>query len=334
MKLLVAATVMCSLASASSAQVQFKDKRVTIVIGYGVGGTYYTYAQLFARHLGKYLPDQPNVIVQSMPGAGGLNMLNHAAAQMPADGTYVFVPPDTMVLLQLTMTAGIRFDARKFTYIGTGDRQNNIWVTRKAAAASLDDLRKKEVIMGHSGAGSTGYMIPVVVKELLGLNVRLIAGFTGSRDTSLAMQRGEVDGAVFGWETWIVAAPQWFEKGKEYAVPILQIGLDPDPDLPTLPMLRDLVKQSDRSIADLFGVIGLIGRSLALPPGAPDAYLQVYREAFQKMLNDPGYIAEAYRLQMRVIRGTGEELTKAVHDAINTTDALTIERTRTMTGAK
>src|SRR5262249_6657975 len=156
-RIVLAATLMgAALASEAAAQVTFKDKRVSIVIGYGVGGTYHQYAQLFSRHLGRFLPDNPTVLVQTMPGAGGLNMLNHAASQMPADGSTLSGPPDTMVLLQLTGTSGIRFDARQFGYIGTGDQQNNIWVVRKAAATSLDDLRHKEVIMGHSGPGSTG----------------------------------------------------------------------------------------------------------------------------------------------------------------------------------
>ena len=334
-RLLVAAAVMCSFASASAAQVNFKDKRLTIVIGYGVGGTYHQYAQLFSRHLSRFLPDNPPIIVQTMPGAGGLNMLNHAASQMPSDGSTMFVPPDTMVLVQLTATAGIRFDARKFGYIGTGDQQNNIWVVRKAAATSLDDVRKKEVIMGHSGPGSTGLMIPAIARELLGMKVKLIGGYQGSRDTIIAIERGEIDGAVFGWETWITAVPRWFEPGKEFAVPILQVGLAADPDLPaTVPMLSDLSAKADRPIVDLFGMIGLIGRSLALPPGVPDVYLQVYRTAFQKMMSDPEYIAEAKRTKLRVIPVAGGELAQAIHHAVDKTDAGVIARARALTNQK
>jgi tripartite-type tricarboxylate transporter receptor subunit TctC len=331
-RLLFAAIIACGVASQAAAQVSFKDKRVTIVIGYGVGGTYHQYAQLFSRHLNRFLPDNPAIIVQTMPGAGGLNMLNNAASQMPADGSTLFVPPDTMVLLQLTGTSGIRFDARKFAYVGTGDQQNNIWIVRKAAAASLDDVRKKEVVMGHSGPASTGFMIPAIAKDLLGLKVKLIAGYQGSRDTIIAIERGEIDGAVFGWETWITAVPHWFAPGKKFAVPIMQVGLAPDPDVPaTVPMMSDLVAKTDRSIVDLFGMIGLIGRSLALPPGVPSAYLNVYRAAFQKMLNDPEYIAEARRSHLRVIPAAGDALAEAINNAINSTDAAVIARARALT---
>ena len=331
-KVLGAGAMMAALAMAAPAQAQitYKDKRITIVIGYGVGGTYYQYAQLFSRHLHKHLPGNPNIIVQSMPGAGGLKMLNYAATQMPADGTNLFVPPDTTVLMQLLETTGIGFDARKFAYVGTGDQQNNIWVVRKAAATSLADVKTKEVIMGHSGRGSTGLMIPSIAKELLGLKVKLIGGYEGSRDAVFAIDKGEIDGAVFGWETWITAAPQWFEKGKEFAVPILHVGLTPDPDVPTVPMLSALADKADMPIVDLFGVIGLIGRSLALPPGVPDGYLQVLRPAFKAMLDDPEYRAEVQKMKLRVVPVTGEALTKAIADAINHTDAAVIERTRAL----
>jgi hypothetical protein len=188
--------------------------------------------------------------------------------------------------------------------------------------------------MGHSGPGSTGFMIPAVARELLGLKLKLVSGYKGSRDTIIAIERGEIDGAVFGWETWITAVPQWFDKGKEFAVPLLQVGLAPDPDLPALPMLSDLVSKADRQIVDLFGIIGLTGRSLALPPGVPDTYLQVYRTAFQKMMNDQEYAAEAKKSKLRVIPVSGAKLASAIHDAINTTDAAVVQRAREITSSK
>jgi tripartite-type tricarboxylate transporter receptor subunit TctC len=317
--------------SPAAAEVSYKDKRITIVIGYGVGGTYYQYAHLFSDYLRKHLPDSPSIIVQSMPGAGGLKMLNYAATQMPADGTYLFVPPDTSVLMQLLEPSGIAFDLRQFRYVGTADQQNNIWVVRKAAAGSLADIKTREVIMGHSGRGSTGLMIPAVAKELLGLKVKLIGGYEGSRDAIHAMEQGEIDGAVFGWETWITAVPQWFEKGREFAVPILQVGITPDPDVPTVPMLSALAAKSDRPIVDLFGTIGMIGRGLALPPGAPDEHLKVLRAAFRQMLEDPEYRAEAARIMLRVLPTTGEDLQKAITAAIDNADVAAIERTRALT---
>src|SRR5215217_4066367 len=170
------------LTSASAQPVNYKGKQVTIVIGYGVGGTYSQYAQLFAHHLGRFLPGAPNVIMQSMPGAGGVRMLNEAAVRMRGDGTMIFVPPDTMVITQLLETSGIFYDARKFHYIGTADQQNNFWVIRRPAGTTIADMKTREVFMGNSGKGSTGYMIPAIAKPLLDLKVKVIGGYEGSRD--------------------------------------------------------------------------------------------------------------------------------------------------------
>jgi tripartite-type tricarboxylate transporter receptor subunit TctC len=321
-------------ASSSATTPDFQGKTITIVIGYGVGGTYYQYAQLFARHLGKYLPGQPSVIVQSMPGAGGVKMLNEAANRMGADGTFVFMPPDTMVVTQLLERSGILFDARRFRYVGTADQQNTFWVMRKSVAASIGELKSKEVFIGNSGAGSTSSMIPAIARELLGLKVKLIAGYSGSRDTLQAMEKREIDGAVFGWETWAQAVPHWFEKDREFAAPILQLGVVPDLDAPPAPMMVDLVAKSDLPIVNLFATISVIGRGLALPPGASDDVLEAFRVAFDKMLQDTEYRSEAGRMKLRVLPTRGDDLRKAIAEAMtNSSDAM-IQRARSIVAAK
>src|SRR5215213_9054417 len=182
----IAMAYACGVTTSSAQAVDYKGKQVTIVIGYGVGGTYSQYAQLFSHHLGKFLPGNPSVIMQSMPGAGGVRMLNEAAVRMRGDGTTIFVPPDTMVITQLLETSGIFYDARKFHYIGTADQQNNFWVIRRPAGTTIADMKTREVFMGNSGKGSTGYMIPAIAKPLLDLKVKVIGGYEGSRDTILA----------------------------------------------------------------------------------------------------------------------------------------------------
>src|SRR5262249_41103027 len=139
--------------------------------------TYYQYAQLFSRHIGRFLPGRPGAIVQAMPGAGGVRMLNEAAVRMRADGTTIFMPPDTMVTTQLLEISGISYDARKFHAIGTADQQNMFWVIRRPAGTSIADMKVRETFMGNSGKGSTGHMIPAIAKPLLGLNVKLIGGY-------------------------------------------------------------------------------------------------------------------------------------------------------------
>ena len=303
--------------TAASAQTaaDYKGKQVTIVIGYGVGGTYSQYAQLFSRHIGRFLPGKPNVIMQSMPGAGGVRMLNEAAVRMRADGTTIFVPPDTMVTTQLLETSGISYDARRFHYIGTADQQNTFWAIRRGAGTSIADMKTHEVFMGNSGKGSTGYTIPAIAKPLLGLKVKVIGGYEGSRDTILAMEKGEIDGTVQAWQAWIQARPAWFDGANSYAVALLQVGVTPDPDAPSVPLLSDLVAKEDRPIVALFDTIGLIGRGLAAPPGTPPEYVDALRQAFDSMMTDAEYRAEAQKSQLRVLPKTGQELQKAIGES-------------------
>jgi tripartite-type tricarboxylate transporter receptor subunit TctC len=298
------------------------------VIGYGVGGTYYQYAQLFSHHLGRFLPGNPSVTVQSMPGAGGVRMLNEAAVRMRADGSMIFVPPDTMVTTQLTETSGILYDARKFHPIGTADQQNAFWVIRRPAGTSIADMKRREIFMGNSGKGSTGYNIPSIAKPLLGLKVKPVAGYDGSRDTILAMERGEIDGSVQAWQTWLQARPTWFQGSDGYGVPLFQVGVTRDPDAPPVPLLSDLVATEDRPIVGLFDTIGLLGRGLAAPSGTPPDYVEALRKAFDAMVTDADYRAEAQKVQLRTLPKPGIELQPAIANAIGSADAATLERAR------
>ena len=327
---LLSASRLSQRRGAAQAQADYTGKRVTIVIGYGVGGTYDQYAQLFSRHLGAFLPGHPTTVVQTMPGAGGVKMLNEAATRAIADGTMIFIPPDTMVTTQLLDASGHFYDARRFQYIGTADQQNVFWVVRKGTVRSVADMKTREVFMGHSGKGSTGYSIPAVARELLGLKVKLIGGFEGSRDTILAMERGEIDGTLQAWQSWQQARPTWFEGSDPYGVPILQVGVAADPDGPKVPLLSELAAPQDKAVAGLFDTIGLLGRSLAAPPATPAAAVAALRSAFTAMVADPGFRHDADGIGLRIAPKAGDALQSAINNAIDRTDPTSVARARTI----
>ena len=322
-----AATVLA--AAGAHAQPDYTGKQINIVIGYGVGGTYYHYAQLFSRHMGRFLPGQPQMIVQSMPGAGGVRMLNEAAVRMAADGSNLFLPPDTAVVTQLLEPNAVSYDARRFHYIGTADQQNMVWVVRKSKAAILDDMKTRDIFMGSSGKGSTGYIIPNIAMGLLGLRVKQVGGYQGSRDTILAMERGEIDGSVQGWQVWIQARPDWFTGEGAFAAAMMQIGLEPDVEIPNVPLLRNLVLPEDRTMVSLLDTIGMIGRSLA-PPQLPADHLQAMRAAFDTMTADGEFRAEARKMQLRVTPRTGAALQKDISDSLARIDSTAVERARAL----
>jgi tripartite-type tricarboxylate transporter receptor subunit TctC len=306
----------------------FKKNQVTISIGFGVGGTYHQYAQLFSRHLGRFLPGEPIIIVQSVPGAGGVRLLNEAAMRMPADGSNIFLPPDTMLVSQLLDQSGINFDAGRFSYVGTADQQNAFLATRRSAATTVDDLKNRPTFMGSSGSGSTGYLIPAFAAPLLGLKTKPVGGFKGSADIILAMERGEIDGSVQGLQVWTQARPDWFKGSNSFAVPIIQTGVAPDPEAPDVPLLSKLVKPEDVSLVALLDTMGLIGRSLAMPPNTPPETVAIFRSAFERMVADEAYRSDAAKVRLRSIPKTAEQLEGGVRGALNAADASVVARAR------
>jgi tripartite-type tricarboxylate transporter receptor subunit TctC len=296
------------------ADANFQGKTITIFIGYGVGGSYDLYAQLFAHHLGRFLPGQPAIVVQSSPGAGGVRMLNEAAVKMRTDGTNLFIPPDTMVVTQLLQPAGLAYDARKFRYIGTADQQNTFWVVRRGPHSSIEGMRVGETFMGSSGKASTGYMIPALAAPLLGLKIKHVGGYNSSREIILAMDKGEIDGTVQAWQVWKQSRPSWFKPGG-FAVPVIQVGAVSDPDAPNTPLLRDLVAPGDKPLAGLFDTIGVLGRSLAAPPGVSAEDLAALRDAFKTMSTDPEFVDEAKQSHLRLLPKSGDTLEAAIADA-------------------
>jgi tripartite-type tricarboxylate transporter receptor subunit TctC len=306
----------------------FQKNRISISIGFGVGGTYYQYAQLFSRHLGRFLPGEPTIIVQSVPGAGGVRLLNEAAVRMPADGSNLFLPPDTMIVSQLLEQGGINFDAIRFTYLGTADQQNTFLATRRAVASTLDDLKNRPTFMGSSGTGSTGYLIPAFAGPLLGLKTKPVGGFKGSADIILAMERGEIDGSAQGWQVWTQARADWFKGPSSFAAPIFQTGVAPDPDAPDVPLLSKLVKPEDARLVALLDTMGLIGRSLAMPPNTPPDIVAIFRSAVQRMFADEEYRNDAAKVQLRSIPKTAAQLETGVHKALAEADRSVVARAR------
>ncbi|HEY2884822.1 MAG TPA: hypothetical protein VGJ08_06385 [Rhizomicrobium sp.] len=315
---------------AAHADANFLGKTITIFIGYGVGGSYHFYAQLFAHHLGRFLPGQPAIIVQSSPGAGGVRMLNEAAVKMRTDGTNLFIPPDTMVVTQLLQPAGLAYDARKFRYIGTADQQNTFWVVRRGPHSSLEGMRVGETFMGSSGKGSTGYMIPALAAPLLGLKIKHVGGYNSSREMILAMDKGEIDGTLQAWQVWKQSRPSWFEPNG-FAVPVIQVGAVSDPDAPNTPLLRDLVAPNDKPLASLFDTIGTLGRSLAAPAAVSEEDLAALRDGFKAMSADPEFIDEAKRTQLRLLPKSGDDLEAAIADAFANSSPDVVRRAQALT---
>ena len=325
---ILAASAALYTASANAADADyFRGKTISLSIGYGFGGSYGMYARVFAGNLGRHIPGNPNIIVKSMPGAGGMKMTNHAYSVMARDGHDLFVPPDIVVINQLMRPGKMRFDAREFTWLGASNQTNSIMVVRTdTGVRSVEDMKRTKVMGGTSGKASNGYISPKSAIVLLGLQGDVVTGYEGSAKTILAMEQGEVQMASFNWQTWRSTRPHWFGGDKPFARAILQIGAQKDPDLPDVPMLGDMVSGPDRAIVAFISTAGALGRGVAVPPKTPQHVIATLRKAYDAMNADPAFETDLKKLRLRLIPTKGEALQKLVNDAIGNANPQVVKR--------
>jgi tripartite-type tricarboxylate transporter receptor subunit TctC len=309
----------------------YKGKTVTIVIPYGPGGTYDKYGQTFAKHLDKHIPGKPTVIVQHMPGAGGLKAMNWAYKVMPKDGTQMITPLDNSVVNQLMRPEKVRYDSRDFRWIGSSNQTNIVLVVRAdTGVKTFADMKAKKLIAGASGKASTGYLFPGLLRGLFGLDLKIVTGYSGSSKTIFSVERGETQMAAYNWLAWSSKVPHWFGGDKPTARAIIQIGVFRDPDLPKdVPMLSDLVsKDLDKKAVDFIKVLGLLGRGLALPPGVSKDAVTTLRASYDKMNTDPTFATELKKRSLRLIPSKGEAIQKLVNSAIDNATPAVVKHAR------
>ncbi len=314
----LAAAGIAALVSQPAAAADFyAGKQMKITIGFGFGGTYGKYSRLFADHMARHIPGNPTIVVESRPGAGGIKAMNYAGKVMRNDGLNMFVPLDSGVLAQLIFADKVKYDMSKFISLGSANQTNVIVVLRSdTGITKWDQLKNKQVIMGSTGRGSTGFIIPKIVNGLLGTKMKVISGYKGSSKTGLAVEQGEVNGAAFNWLFWKSKYERWFKGSSPHARAIMQVGHFIDPDLPDVPMLKNLVSAEHKPMVAFVGLLGLIGRGLAVPEGTSMDKVNILRTAFNNMVVDPVFITDVKKRKLRVIAATGEEIDKVIDDAV------------------
>ena len=290
----------------------YRGKKIDLIIGYSPGGTYDLYARLVARHLADFIPGKPLIVPRNMPGAGSRAAANWVYNVAPKDGTVLATADQSLSLEQAAGDKRINFDTRKFIYIGNPNVENN---TTAAWAASgiktIDDAKKREVTAGATG-GSTSSQYPKAMNALLGTRFKIVLGYPGGNDINLAMERGEVD--VRGsnsWSSWKTTRPDWVAQKKINI--LVQIGLTKAPDLPDVPLLMDLgANDEDRQLLRVMSASTQIGRPIFTAPDVPADRVAALRKAFDTMVHDPAFIAEAKQAKFDIEPTTGEAMQKIV----------------------
>ena len=303
-------------AKAQEAAPSFAGKTITLVVGFGAGGGYDLYARLLARYLGQHIPGSPNVIVQNMEGAGGVRAANHVYSIAPKDGTVIAAVNQGAAMFQLLGGKGAQYDPARFNWLGSMAYSNNtvsVWHTSRVK--TIDDAIKVETSMAGSGIISDANIYPAILNALVGTKFKIINGYTGTNESNLALERGEVEGRGGGaYSSLVSTRPEWLRDRK---ISILtQVGFEKEPDLPNVPLLIDLVKnEEDRQIANLVTLPVAIGYNYWLAPEVPAERLKTLRDAFAAAMKDPALMAEAKKQSFDIRPKTGEQLEQMVRDA-------------------
>jgi tripartite-type tricarboxylate transporter receptor subunit TctC len=300
-------------AAAQDAASFYKGKTVTILAGSASGGGVDVYARLLGRHFAKHIPGSPAIVVQNMPGAGSIAAARNLYSLAAKDGTAMGVVLSTALFDPLMSGADLAsYDPRKFIYLGNANSDTSVCVSRRdAAVQSYGDLFEKELVVGGTGPGSALVDSPVMEKHILGAKLKLIAGYKGSNEVSLAIQRNEVQG-VCGL-LWSSAKQQYPDALEPDGLVKILVQQDTK-SLPALkaagvPLIMDFAKTDwQRQLLEVFLQIGSISRPFMVPPGTPPDRVAVLRKAFVDVLADPELRAEAEKSNLDVRSQTGDEV--------------------------
>ncbi len=309
---LVASFMLFGHAAASETDL-FKDKPISIFVGYGAGGGYDQYARLLSRHMSGQIPGKPAIIVRNMPGGGSLVALNHVYNVAPRDGASIVTFGPEVAFQPLRGVAGLRFDTLKINWLGSMNRQVSIAVfTAQSGVKSILDARGRKVIVGASGKGSQSYLNPIVYNAFLGTNFSVVTGYTGTKEITLAMEKGELQGiAGWSWDSLKLERPGWATSG-EVAI-AMQVSDRRHPEIAHVPNIYDYVsKEEDKLTLELIFAHQILGRPFAMAPGVPADRLAALTSAFDATMKNPSFIAEARKLRLEIDYVNAEDIGKHV----------------------
>ncbi len=328
---LVALAVSAGIARADT----LEGKTVSVLVPSTAGGGYDIYARLVARHIGRHLPGKPAVVVRNMPGAGGVVMASYLANVAPKDGTELAVFPDSILFMELTNGKKMQFDARRFGWLGAVDKFVPIvlaWHT--TPFKSLQDIRNGSMsVVSISGGSWDDY--PKLMNGVFGTRFKIVSGYPGSQQITLAIERGEIDGlAAWCYECMKAQKPDWIREGK--ARVLLQMAMEGAPDLAGkgIPTLLDIATtEEQRQIVRLvFGGVSM-ARPFATTPGVAEPRLTTLRKAFVEAIADSELLAEAAKTGNPIIFTPPQRIERTLADAY-ATDPAVVAKVQGLLGAR
>jgi tripartite-type tricarboxylate transporter receptor subunit TctC len=326
------ALLSASPALAQDAVAQFyQGKQIRLVIGSSAGGGYDTYARLVARHMSKYIPGNPAIVPANMPGAASNTAAAHIYNVAPKDGTVIGALQTAAVLDPLFGDrARTQHDASKFVYLGSATIDYYICIARAdAAVKAFPDLLTTELVIGASQPGTSTRDFPALLNSMVGTRFRIVSGYPGTREITLALEKGEVQGLCgFSWSSLTAQHPDWLKSGF-----IRVLAQEHDKGHPALnqmgvPLTVDFARTPEnRTIMELIYSSETFGRPYMMAPGVPADRVAALRKAFMEALKDPEAVGEAQKIGLDLDPISGEEL-QALAEKVYATPAAVIERAK------
>ena len=329
---LIATAVLASGAAPAADESFFAGKTIRVLVGYPPGSTFDNYARLATRHMGRHIPGNPTMIVQNMPGAGGLTATSNAANVAAPDGLTLALINPVNAMEPILNPDVAKFDARQFKWLGSMNSEVGTCAFWNDRIRSLDDLKGAPVTLGATGPSSGSTLDAKAIQGILGLNFKMVLGYPGLNDVRLAAENKEVDGFC-GLQVSSIKATLWepYRAGKFHVV--VQTGLEKHPDLPaSVPSVFELAPNDDaRQIMKLVFSPWAYGAPIMAPPNTPDARMAVLRKAFAEMMEDPLLREETTKMNLETRYMAPERISALVADAYTAPKDI-VERTRKLLG--
>ena len=297
----------------------YRGKTVKIVVGFSAGGGYDAYSRLIGRHLQKHIPGNPSVIVENMAGAGSILLANHMFNVAPKDGTVIGNFSGQIILEQLFGNPAVQYDLAKFRYLGVPIGETYLLITtRKSGVTKLDELlgaKAKQITVGGI-PGSTVEQGPMLMRDLLGANIKVVSGYKGTSDVRLAMESGEIDGIMNSWESSKVTSLDRIKNG-DWQI-LAQLGDNPIVELPmkNVPTIPQIAKTEEQRQLLRFGAAApnQFGKVYVIPPGTPPERGAALETALTRTFADKEFLAEADKGKLDIEPVSAQHVHKLIND--------------------
>ncbi len=292
----------------------YKARTVFVQIGSGSGGIYDIVGRLFTRHMGAFIPGNPKLVAQNVPGGGSLTLANQFSAISPRDGSVFGVFNNGMPLTPLLNPSATHFDPRRFNFLGSPSRESHVLVAwHTGPVKSFDDLFTKELIVGATSTGAAPYDFPLLTNTLIGTKFKIVTGYQSGTETKLAMERGEIQAnAGLAWSS--VKTDYASQIAENKVVILAAFGFKQHDELRHVPLLPTGNTEEERQLFHLMYARQAYGRPFATPPGVPNDRVAALRQGFEATLKNDRFLAEAKKLNVEIDPVSADELNKLTAD--------------------